>query len=59
MMRSFLVLNNHPDLDSAARRHSLALHQITAAAQGQEQIGLESKVRGDLRKASHQSTGGE
>jgi hypothetical protein len=45
MVRSFHVLKNHPDVDSAVRRHSSALHQITAAAQGQEQIGLASKVR--------------
>jgi len=59
MVRSFLGPGSHPDVDSAARRHLLALHQITAAAQGQEQTGLESEVWGDLRKAFHQSTGGE
>jgi hypothetical protein len=50
MMRSFLVPKNHPDVDSATRRQSLALYQITAAAQGQEQIGLESEVQVRFKK---------
>jgi hypothetical protein len=45
MMRSFLVPKNHPDVDSATRRQSLALHQITPAVEGQEKIGLESEAR--------------
>jgi len=45
MVRSFRIPRSHPDVDSAARRHSLEVHQITAAVEGQEKIGLESEAR--------------